>query len=617
MSFNHIVLQNILRDKWTYISYFLSSVFSILIFFLFSIVAFHPMMKVIRIGSTLSLGMILISFIIYIFSFLFIFYSMFSFLKKKTKTLGIFMITGASMKQVRKMMFRENMLIAGAAILTAVMLGLVIAPLFLMITKRVLEANSFDMYIPVQAIVLTTVVFAILFFIVSKFITRFINKEEAVHLLKADVTQEKLITPAPWKLLLSVLTSGFLALSLMLEMNWVQEYGLVYYILLFVSSLIAIYFIITQGMLLSIHVLQKRPSYLKNTNMLYVSNLKGKGRSYAHVIYLLTVLLFGVFICTILLYSSYYNTDKKAESVSPYSFQYISLPENTPENEKEDISFIEYTLSKEGSYDAYYSAFKTDTQRNVGFMSVSNYNALGFHKKISLKNDEYYVAAGNNYALPNADLIHDYPFPFEKLRYVGREKRNILVSGYQSVYYIVPDTVYETINYPVLKVFAYEVKNWTEKLVLSEMIRSKISTTPNKHQISSKIDIYKTEKTSASLSFFIGFMMSLIFLSAAMSILYFYLQTSIEREKEKYVGIRKIGFSVKELASVVTKELSTLIFVPFTLASVLLGVTTIGLRKHFSFAFYEVTSIGVGIFLLLFVISFFIIRRSYLEKLMN
>ncbi|WP_422118104.1 FtsX-like permease family protein (plasmid) [Bacillus thuringiensis] len=615
MSFNHIVLQNILRDKWTYISYFLSSVFSILIFFLFSIVAFHPMLSSIQTGSTLSLVMILTSCIVYIFSFVFIIYSMFSFLKKKTKNLGIFMITGASMKQVRKMVFRENMLIASVAIIKAIVLGVVIAPLFLMVTKRVLQVNSFGMYIPIQAIALTIILFAILFCIVSKFITSFINKEEAVYLLKADVTQEKLIVPAPWKLLLSVITSIFLALSLILEMNWVESSGTIHYILLFVSSLLAIYFIITQGMFVSIHVLQKRPSYYKKTNMLYVSNIKAKGRSHSHLIYLLTILLLGVFLCTNVLYSSYYNINTRAESIDPYSFEYISLSGNTPEVEKKDISFIENALAKQGKYDAYYSAFKTDKNNNIGFMSVSNYNALGFHKAISLKDDEYYVAAGNNYALPSIEFIRDYPLG--KLKYAGLEKRNILTSGFQKMYYIVPDAVYETIDYPVFKVFAYEIDNWTEKLDLSETILSKISTIPNERLISSKINFYETEKTTVSLLFFIGFMLSLIFLSAAMSILYFYLQTSFEEEKEKYTGIRKLGFSVKELAAVVTKELATLIFVPCTLASILLCGIMLAMRNHISSALYGVTAIGVGIFLLLFVISFFIIRRSYLKKLMN
>lgn len=573
------------------------------------------MVATIQIGSTLSLVMMLTSFIVYIFSFVFIIYSMFSFLKKKTKNLGIFMITGASMQQVRKMLFRENMFIAGIAILTAIVLGLVIAPLFLMITKKVLQASSFGMYIPVQAIVLTTILFAILFCIVSKFITRFINKEEAVLLLKTDVTQEKLITPAPWKLLLSVITSGFLALSLILELNWIESPGMVYYLLLFVSSLLAIYFIITQGMLLSIRVLQKQPSYYQKTNMLYVSNLKAKGRSHAHLIYLLTILLLGVFLCTNVLYSSYYNIDKRVESLEPYSFQYISLPGNKPESEQEDVSFIEHTLAKQGKYEAYYSAFKTDKNQNIGFMSVSNYNAFSIHKTLFLKDDEYYVVAGYQNILPSTELIHDYPFG--ELQYAGIEKQNILMSGVQRVYYIVPDAVYETIDYPIFKVFSYEVEHWTEKNELAETIFSKITPIQYERQIHSKINLYNTEKFTVSLLFFIGFMMSLIFLSAAMSILYFYLQMEIEGEKEKYAGIRKLGFSIKELASVVTKELATLIFIPFVLASILLCGIMFAMRNQFSSALYGVTAIGVGIFLLLFVISFFIIRRSYLKKLMN
>ncbi|MDN6408920.1 MAG: FtsX-like permease family protein, partial [Tetragenococcus halophilus] len=207
MSFNHIVIQNILRDKWTYISYFLSSVFSILIFFLFLLTALHPMMSRINPDSTLGLTIILCSFIVYIFSFVFIVYSMLAFLKKKTKTLGIFMISGASMKQIQKMVFRENMLIAIAAIITAILSGLILSPLFLMIVKNVLQADDFGMYFPVQAIVATLVLFSLLFFIISRFTTRFIKKEEAVQLLKADVTQEKEITPAPFKLLFATTVS--------------------------------------------------------------------------------------------------------------------------------------------------------------------------------------------------------------------------------------------------------------------------------------------------------------------------------------------------------------------------------------------------------------------------
>ncbi len=40
------------------------------------------------------------------------------------------MITGASMKQIRTLIFRENILIGALAIITAIVFGLVITPLF-------------------------------------------------------------------------------------------------------------------------------------------------------------------------------------------------------------------------------------------------------------------------------------------------------------------------------------------------------------------------------------------------------------------------------------------------------------------------------------------------------
>lgn len=614
MSFNHIVVQNILRDKSTYISYFLSSIFSILVFFLFSITAFHPMLAKMDTTSTLGVTMLLASFFIYVFSIVFIIYSLFAFLKKKTKTLGTFMMMGASMKQIRKMFFRENMIIAGAAIITAIVCGLVIAPLYLMVAKKILRAEIFGMYVPIQAILITIVLFTLLFLIVTKFMTYMIKKEEIVYLLKADITQEKLIKLEPFKLILSIIVSVFLLFSMIKEMNWVESFGTLSYIALFISLLLAIYFTVTQGMLLAIRVWQKQPSYFRKTNMLFVSNLKARGRSHAHIIYLLTVLLLGTFVCTSVLYSSYYNVEEKTEMLYPYSFQYTSFPGNELEAQK-DITFIEATLDKAGNYEAYYSAFKTDDKRRIAFMSVTNFNQLGQHKPITLKNNEYFVAAGHEGVDPNKESIHDYPFG--NLEFTGIEKRNILTSGLQNVYYIVPDEVYETIEYPDYKIFAYELDGWTNKAHVANTILSKITTEPDIRLMTSKIELYETEKFVKSIMFFIGFMLSLIFMSAALSILYFYLQTSLEREREKFSGIRKIGFSMKELSSVVTKELTTLIFIPFTIAVFILFATLLGMHNYISLAFYQLTAIGLGIFLLLFIISFFFIRKEYINKLVN
>ncbi|GIO22686.1 ABC transporter permease [Oceanobacillus sp. J11TS1] len=616
MSFNHIVFQNIMRDKWTYISYFLSSVFSILVFFLFLITAFHPMMDTINPDSTLGITMIFCSFIVYIFSFVFIIYSMLAFLKKKTKSLGIFMISGASMKQLQKMVFRENMLIAITAIITAIVIGLIISPLFLMVVKNILQADSFGMYIPIQAIVMTLILFSILFLIVSRFTTRFIKKGEAIQLLKADVTQEKIIQPAPWKLILSILVTAILLLLFKVSPGIVESLAIFYYIIVFISLLFTIYFVLTQGILFATRRLQKSSSYYKKTNLLFVSNLQAKGNSHAHIIYLLSILLLAVFVCTSVLYSSYYNVEEDTEAVYPYSFQYISLPDNPVEQEQKDIDFMETTLNQETEgYKSYYSAFKTDEERRIGFMSNSNFNALGTQQTMILKDKEYYVVAGNEGTPPSSEAINDYLD--ERLQYTGLEENLILSTGLQEVYYIVPDDIYDTIDYPEYDVFAYEVDGWTEQLDVADTVEAQVTTEPDERLVTSKISLYDTEVFIKSIMFFIGFMLSLIFLSAAMSILYFYLQTSLEGEKEKYTGIRKIGLSIKEIRSVVTRELALLIFVPFSFAVILLFVVLFSIRDALSPVFFHMTAIGTGIFLLLFVLSFLIIRKAYLKKLVT
>ncbi|BAB03995.1 BH0276 [Halalkalibacterium halodurans C-125] len=541
---------------------------------------------------------------------------MLAFLKKKTKSLGVFIISGASTKQVRKMVFRENMLIAFAAIITAIVVGLIVSPLFLMVVKNILEAESFGMYVPVQAIATTFILFSVLFFIVSKITTRFIKKEEAVQLLKADVTQEKLILPTPWRFLLSILVSAVCLLPFKVNPDIIESLGILYFVILFISLLITFYLVLTQGTWFTIRGLQKSSSYYRKTNMLFVSNLQAKGKSHAHIIYLLSILLLAVFVTTSVLYSSYYNVEENTEAVYPYSFQYISHPDNPIEKVQQDIEFIESTLEQTvGDFDAYQSAFKTDEGRRIGFMSNTNFNALGTHQAITLNDNEYYVVAGNVGMIPNTDTIQDYVD--DPLQYVGLEEGMILTTGFRAVYYVIPDAIYEALNYPEYHVFAYELKDWTEKRDVAEKIESQIMTEPDERYVTSKISLYHDELFVKRIMFFIGFMLSLLFLSAAMSILYFYLQTSLAGEKEKYLGIRKIGLSMKEMSVIVTRELSILIFVPFTIATILLFIVLFSIRDALSPAFFQMTTVGVGIILLLFTLSFLIIRKAYLKKLVE
>ncbi|MEQ6357484.1 ABC transporter permease [Lysinibacillus sp. M3] len=613
MSFNHIVVQNILRDKWTYVSYFLSSMFSIIIFFLFTVIAFHPSLNSLAPDSTLGISLMLASMLVYLFSFIFIAYSIMSFLKKKTKTLGIFMITGASMKQIRTLVFRENILIGVMAIITAIVFGLVIAPLFLMGTKVVLKAETFGMYIPIKAIVLTIGLFLVLFVVISKVMTRFINKEASIQLLKSDTIIEKPIKSHYLLLFMSIMFSVGLGYFLKIEHDIVGSLGLLFYGAFFVSALSTIYLIISQGMRFLLKAFERSSAYMKQTNMLLASNLNAKMKSHANILFLITILLSGVFLCTSILFSSYYNVEKDSEANYPYSFQYIAPPKADPSMVAADIESIEKQLSTVDSQ-KFFIEFKSIENQRLGYMSVSDYNLL-HNEKISLGANEFIAVAGNHQIYPITNVSDDKYLKQFKL--VSVNEKNLLSTGFQQTYFIVPDEVYNSIEYPVYKTYLFELDNWTAHTELAKKIIEDFPHIFEERYVTSKIELYVAEMFTKSVMFFIGSMLSLIFLSAAMSILYFYLQTTLLQEKEKYVGIRKLGLSKKELFTVVSKELAILIFVPFAIAITMLFATLFAMRAMVSTAFLQVSMVSSLCYFALFFGSYIFIRKSYFKRLLS
>ncbi|MCM0624535.1 ABC transporter permease [Lysinibacillus sp. OL1_EC] len=613
MSFNHIVIQNILRDKWTYVSYFLSSMFSIIIFFLFSVIVFHPNLKSLDPDSTLGISLMLASMLVYLFSFIYITYSITAFLRKKTKTLGIFMITGASMKQIRKLVFRENLLIGVLAILAAIVLGLVITPLFLMGARVILEAETFGMYLPLQAISITIGLFLILFVVISTVVTRFINKEASIQLLKSDTVIEKSIKPHYVLLILSILISATLSYLLKIEHSIVDTLSVLYYLLFFISILSTIYLVITQGFRLFLKIYEKSPAYLQKTNMLLASNLNAKMKSHANMLFLITILLSGVFLCTSILFSSYYNVKKASEENYPYSFQYIADPKADDNMVKTDLDYLENTLSTVQAH-KYFIEFKSNEDQRIGYMSLSDYNLIQ-HQDNKLSKDEFIAVAGSRDVAPTTNNASDLYIKSFKL--ASTHEQNLLSTGFQQSYFIVPDDIYKTIDYPVYKTYIYELEDWTAHTDLAKAITSNLPSLPGERYVTSKIDLYNTEMFVKSVMFFIGSMLSLIFLSAAMSILYFYLQTTLQQEKEKYIGIRKLGLSRNELATIITKELAILIFVPFTIAITLLLITLLAMRTMVSTAFLQVSIASSCCFFVLFLISYVLIRKSYFKRLVS
>src|SRR5690625_3962280 len=125
MTFRQFVINNVIRNKRLYAAYFLSSLFTVMVFFAFAIFIFHPAFTGGSINKNALFGMGVSGGIIYVFSFFFVLYSMSSFLQSRKKEFGLLMTQGASGRQIRLMVFLENMLIGFFATVGGILFGLV------------------------------------------------------------------------------------------------------------------------------------------------------------------------------------------------------------------------------------------------------------------------------------------------------------------------------------------------------------------------------------------------------------------------------------------------------------------------------------------------------------
>ncbi|MGE7923820.1 ABC transporter permease [Viridibacillus arvi] len=636
MTFNHVVLQNILRDKWTYIAYFLSSVFSIFIFFSFSVSMFHPDLSIIQNGSALSLAMMAGNVLVYLFSFIFISYSVMSFMHMKQKTIGLFVIMGASKKQIKKMIFRENMFIGIIAILTATVVGLLFAPLFLMITKKIMNVEGFAMYSPIKAIVLTSVMFLVLFLVISLITPFFIRKQQIIRLLKSDKKSEKEVRFSPLKLLLGLVTVGFslVAMTIKNDASFIRplvdsDFGVIVLLIIFLMGLYSLYM---QLSLVIINTIQKTNYYLQKTNMLTVSGLKSKIRSNVKIMYLVSLLLMGSFFSIVMLYSANANVEDSTKANYPYSFMYVSTTGNA--QEKEHVELIQSALENERGYQPYkFDVLYNLEDRGQSFISKSNYNQAvqGINgKTVSLKQNEVYIVSGSAKIAPNLEISPPFQQVFQeaeiKPQVVGSSSQNLLPTGYLSRLLVVSDEAYSKINqlnvFNHIDVFAYNIRDWKENIKLAETLETKIHIDSDVEYgqdfgFFSAGNLYATDKNAKNLMFYIGFMLSLIFMIAALSMVYFRLITDFDKEREMYKGIMKMGLSKKELSKVVSKQLFVLMFVPFIVASVFLFIGVDFLEDMIGGALQTIAIYSFGVFFIIQLLGYLIVNRKYRKTLIR
>ncbi|MFY0217925.1 FtsX-like permease family protein [Bacillus cereus] len=651
MTFWQFAFKNVSRNSKAYFAYFVSSAFSIMVFFSFTVYAYHPRLQhvqsfqerdpLMNLASTAQL-------VIVMFSFFFLLYSIGTFLNVRKQQFGILTILGISQRQLKRLLFTENMIIGILSIFIGIQGGLVFSNFFLLVTSKLTSAKGLYLYWPTEAIIVTTVTFIILFLIVSTFTPMFIRTRKTAHLIKGNKKMPAEKRPSILISLFALICLGLCYYIAGYPRGYVTEKnvqnGSVFFIMLSILPLVIVgtYLFFSQTFLLFIYILKKRRKfYLKQINMLWISDLVSRTRSNINVLFIVSMLSALAFTIIIGLFAANNNTKASVLERYPVPFTYTSEGDNSLE--QKHISTIETELTTNNFlYKKYKFTVLKDTasKEDIMLMKMSDYNAIAKQLKrpeITIDSTEVYIISRHSPEL--LDLVSN-PFAKQNTITLGSNKKKFHIKGFINKgiepsfafpnLAVVQDYVFDNMipHIETTVIYNYFVENWENAIVPTQNMLRVISGdarefyekhTEENAQVPFFIHTATDEliygKGNAVAQFFIWAFLGFIFFIGAASVLYFRMYNDLTTERQKYITITKLGLTESEMFRSATIQLGILFFVPYIVAGVHTLFAVKFLQSMFSFSLLKETCIVLTFFGIIEIIFFFLIRSLYINKL--
>ncbi|TCZ75087.1 ABC transporter permease [Paenibacillus albiflavus] len=620
MTFRQFAFRNVSRNKRLYAGYFLSSLFTVMVFFTFSIFAYHPVLSGVNIHSSATFALSVSKWIIYVFSFFFVLYSMSAFLQSRKREFGLMIMQGMTTVQLRLMIFLENMIIGLFATIGGIGLGLVFAKAILLAGENVLTINQkLSFYIPYKAIILTLFAFLILFILISFFISAVLRSGKIITLLKGNKqAKSEPKSSALLSLLVPILLGTSYFLSLRAE--GLEAIFLLIPVVIMVS--IGTYLLFTQ---LSVYIIRKIKSmktiFWLKTNMLLFSDLAYRMKDNARSFFLVAIISTVSFCAIGSLYGFQSMIGGNNAKENPYLFTYLAT--NGDSNEQKHIEQIDRTLKEsnlaveKGALKlTYYSASNGD--RTIVVVKQSDYNQLAELMEIDTIQLSGGKAAVVDFGMSRmGQSMLNQPVTLQSGVVIEANQAVVSPAVYGfSGYFIVSDDQYAKLQTPIQEKHYYA---WHGPLGQKEALAAGGKLT-NQLPYSNKYEFYALELQNSILNqrfgpiLFIGLFIGIVFFVSAGSFLYFRLYSDLDDDRQKFKSVSKMGLSERELTKILNRQIILLFFAPIVVALVHGAVALATLSNMFQYSLLKESLLVLSLFFIVQVIYFFIVRFFYIRQ---
>jgi len=376
MFYQKLAATNIKKNGKTYFPYILTCISSIAMFYILHFISVNDGLDVMSGGDSLKIILKLGTYVIGLFSVIFIFYTNSFLIKRRKKELGLYNILGMEKKHIAKVLFWESFFVTLISMVMGLLLGIAVSKLIFLVLLKILHFKvPMGFFISIKSLIITATLFGFIFVLTLLNNLRQIHLAKPVELLKGGQVGEK-EPRTRWVLTLiglSSLGSGYyIAVTTEAPLAALNRFFLAV-----ILVMIGTWALFTAGSIALLKMLRKNKSfYYKTNNFINVSGMiyrmKQNAIGLANICILSTTVL--VMIST---------------TVSLY----IGMEDVLRTRYPRDISISAKNVSREKSEEIS-SMIKEQSEKNgIDIKNIVKYRSLSL---AMIQDKNYFTDDGNN-----------------------------------------------------------------------------------------------------------------------------------------------------------------------------------------------------------------------------
>lgn len=633
-----LAMEGIRKNRKLYLPYLITCVCMVMMHYILSFLSYNERVLAMHGGATLCAILYLGSHVVTLFSLLFLFYTHSFLIRRRQREFGLYNVLGMGKRELARIISWETLYSVVLSLGAGLFLGIVLSKLAELGLARMVESEvDYALRIAPEAIRSTITVYVAIFLLIWLASLIRVGRSTAVALMKSESVGEK---PPKANWLFGLGGAAILGFAYWLAVRTESPVdALIFFFAAVLLVIVATYMLMIAGSVLLCRVLQRKRRYYYNprhfvsvSSMAY--RMKRNGAGLASICILATMVLVMVSSTTCL----YAGTEDTMRNRYPREWMVeVSSEKNITQAQADSLKDELFRLAEEGDRPA---------ENVLSYRSLSVSCALGEDGRLFLQDSDYFSVTGLSaanasvrlYLLPLADynavmgtdltLSDGEAYYYSRMNGCKNERFYVQdgpswtvkdsVDGFESsgddnayvlnqFYLVVPD--FDTAAEQILALcggaessarvnLCFGADGPDESEADMDTLLDAMRTRLNKLCQTGTIQSYAVTDAMDGRAdyygtfgglFFLGVLLSLVFILAAVLIIYYKQISEGYEDRARYEIMRKVGMTKKEIRRSINSQLLTVFYLPLALAGLHMVFAFPMIRKLLTlFAFYNV-----------------------------